>query len=304
MPTRIHFCASLLFLGLLPAVAMPLQAQEHVPFSDALPSAWEDEDDIELIDDWEDNTIVLVGTPGDDKITILVERRQIRFWVNDDSVGRIREHELPDLPSDEDTSSMLPDPTSLLHLIVSGAGGNDLISLSADPSAMDLFYRARFLLYGGDGLDIITSEGVPDVTLVGGMGIDNLLGDGFNSKYIGSELLVSEANLFEGSILPDGCKDHLFPSNYSSIAYRKHYLHFTPVVYTNPSFKTLDKNPPKLPGVPTIVSREKGDLVSPEPLTFAAILLEHDEVHSDVGCDVFDLNFREDGTMLPPTYVE
>ncbi|EMI21630.1 outer membrane secretion protein, partial [Rhodopirellula maiorica SM1] len=265
---------------------MPLRAQEGVPFSDVLPPASEDEDDIELIDDWLENTVVLVGTPGDDKITIEVEDDQIRFWVNDESVGRIRERELPPIPREGDPEQMIPDPSSLLKIIVSGAGGNDCISLGADSSAMILFFRVRFLLYGGDGHDIITSEGVEHVTAIGGLGIDNLMGNGFQSEYIGSEMLITNFNDLNGVISPDGCKDHLFPGNFESTAYRKHFLHFTPVVYTNPSFKVLDKTPPKLPGVPSIVSREKGDLLTPEATTFDTILLEQDEVHNDVGCDV------------------
>ncbi|QDV62384.1 hypothetical protein Mal65_15180 [Crateriforma conspicua] len=304
MPTRIRPNACLFFLGLMSVFAVSLSAQDPVSLTDVLPPAMEDEDDIELIDDWLEGTIVLVGTPGDDKIAIEVEDDRIRFWVNDEYVGRIRQRDLPPDPWDENTEQMQPDLTSILKIMVSGAGGNDWISLRTDQSAMQLFDRAKFILYGANGNDIITSEGVDQITFVGGAGIDNLIGDGFQSIYIGSELLISDLEVLDGVISPDGCVDHLFPGHFESTAYRKHFLCFTPVVYTNPNFKVLDKNPPKLPNVPTIVSREKGDLLTPEAMTFDSILLEHDKVHNEIGCEVYDLNFREDGSMLPPTFVQ
>ncbi|MDA8746295.1 hypothetical protein N9N28_16855 [Rubripirellula amarantea] len=297
--------ARLLTLGFLFAVTIPLQAQDFQSLSDVLPPQTEDVDDIELVDDWGNGMIALVGTPDDDKILIEIDRNSIRFHVNDKYVGRIREDDLPS-EHDDAPDSMNSSPSLLLKVFVSGGGGDDFISVFNDPDgpSLNLFDRVNFVLYGADGFDVLVSEGVDQVRFIGGPGTDILIGDGFGAEYLGSELLVTDWERFEAVAAPDGCRDRIFPGHPESTAYRNYFLDIAPVSYVSPSVQTLDKNPPKLPGLGNIASREKGDVVTPQPIVYDSILLERDEVNNEIGCLVFDLHFREDGTMLPPTLAE
>ncbi|GAA5505463.1 hypothetical protein [Novipirellula caenicola] len=311
MFTQQSFRVCLIMVGVLFTWAidseMSLRAEDLPSLSDVLPAASEDVDGIELVDDWMENTIVLVGTPDDDKITIEIDDDRIRFRVNGESVGSIRERDLPPDPFDEDVPSMSMGLGSALKIIVSGAGGNDWISLAKDYSdgpPLNTYDRLHFILYGDDGFDFLSSVGVDQVSFVGGLGIDTLIGDGFDSEYLGSEVLVTDLESLGMAILPDGAKDRIIPGHPESTAYRNYFLHITPVLYTSPTIKVLDKNPPLLPGVPAIDNREQADVLIPEPIVFDTILIERDEVINDIGCLVFDLNFREDGTMMFPTLVE
>tara|TARA_R110002049_G_scaffold182485_2_gene350309 strand:+ start:41054 stop:41974 length:921 start_codon:yes stop_codon:yes gene_type:complete len=306
MPTALPIRGCLLALGLLSVVAVPIRAHDFPSLSDVLPPESEDVNDIELVDDWMDNTVVLVGTPGDDKITIEIDDDAIHFWVNDEDVGRIRKRDLPPDPFGENVP-MDSNPRSVLQIIVSGGGGDDGISVSTDDSdgpPINLFDRVKFMLYGGDGFDVLISEGIDQVNFIGGPGMDILVGDGFESEYLGSELLVSDLEYFEGVVVPDGCKDRIFPGHAESTAYRNYFLHFAPVSYVSPTIQVLNKNPPKLPSLGDIASREKGDVLTPEPTVYDSILIERDEVNNEIGCLVFDLHFQEDGTMMPPTLAE
>ena len=307
MSRRLSFRALMFLLGVFALVGSNgvthVHAQELFTLSELLPPAYQDVDDIELIYDSDEHSLVLVGTPDDDEITVIVDDRRIRFWVNGEHVGRIDEDDF--VPDQE---AEMPEPQNeVLTIFISGSVGNDWISLEMDDSdghPISLQDRVKFVLYGDEGDDVLMSEGVDQISFMGGFGTDVLIGDGFESKYVGCEATLPSLTSLGGGLIPDNSTDRIFPGHPESTAYRNYFLHITPVIHSNPAVRVLDKNPPKLPGVPTIASREKGDVLQPWQLTFDTILLDRDEVANEIGCTLIDLNFREDGTMLPATLVE
>ncbi|QDT10788.1 hypothetical protein [Stieleria marina] len=246
-----------------------------------------------------------MGTPDDDKILILVTDDRIRFFINGDSVGRIREDDLPNNPAVNEEIS-LPNP---LKIYISGGEGNDSISLlieESDESPLDLHDRAVFLLYGDDGDDKLISAGIDQVGFCGGKGADVLIGDGAHSQYAVCDLQIQDLETFEPLSSPDLSRDIIFPGNEGSTVFRNYYLQFDAVSHSSSTLVNFDKTPRKLPSVPTIVSREKANttIYEPDPIVFDSILLDQDYVINDSGCTVMDVYFSEDGSTMSHSIVD
>lgn len=276
--------------------------------SDVLPTMPERVRDIDLDEDWMANTVVLVGTGDDDKISVVVDDERIRFHVDGRSVGRIDLDDLPNRPQDEDEDS----PSELeipLKIIVSGGSGNDDISLEIEPSddpSTDIRNRAIFLLYGDEGDDTLTSVNANQVFFVGGIGTDLLMGDGSGSTYAGCDMLNTDFETLRLICMPDMSMDIIVPGHASSTAFRNYYQQFEPTTYVSPRVTSVELTPKKLPNVPVIASREKQNstIIDPTPIVFDSILLDRDRVINKIGCIVQDVSFTDDGMNMVFTDVE